>query len=60
MEELRIFRSMGIDFVLVVPETSFNIEDAKKIVKIAGGQLLTIKDWNEFPELISDIINSRF
>lgn len=60
LEELRIFRSMGIDFVLVVPDTSFNLMDAKKIVKIAGGQLLTIKDWNEFPNLISDIIKSRF
>ncbi len=60
LNELRIFRSMGIDFILVVPETSFNLKDAKKIVKIAGGQLLTIKDWNEFPQLISDIIKSKF
>jgi hypothetical protein len=30
------------------------------MVKIAGGQLLTIKDWNDFPKLISDIIKSRF
>ena len=60
LDELRIFRSMGIDFILVVPETSFNIKDAKKIVKIAGGQLLTIRDWNEFPQLISDIIKSKF
>jgi Mg-chelatase subunit ChlD len=59
MEELRIFRSMGVDFVLVVPETSFNTDDAKKIVKIAGGQLLTLKDWEEFPDLISEIINSK-
>ena len=60
LNELRIFRSMGIDFILVVPETSFNLKDANKIVKIAGGQLLTIKDWNEFPQLISDIIKSKF
>ena len=60
LNELRIFRSMGIDFILVVPETSFNLKDAKKIVKIAGGQLLTLKDWNEFPQLISDIIKSKF
>ncbi len=60
LNELRIFRSMGIDFILVVPENSFNLKDAKKIVKIAGGQLLTIKDWNEFPQLISDIIKSKF
>ncbi len=60
LNELRIFRSMGIDFILVVPEASFNLKDAKKIVKIAGGQLLTIKDWNEFPQLISDIIKSKF
>ncbi|TFG24850.1 MAG: VWA domain-containing protein [Promethearchaeota archaeon] len=60
LNELRIFRSMGIDFILVVPETSFNLKDAKKIIKIAGGQLLTIKDWNEFPQLISDIIKSKF
>ena len=59
-EELRIFRSMGVDFILVVPETSFSKDDAKKIVKIAGGQLLTLKDWKEFPKLISDIIKSKF
>jgi Mg-chelatase subunit ChlD len=60
MKELRIFRSMGIDFILVCPETSFNLEEAEKMVKIAGGQLLTISDWNNFPKLISDILNSRF
>lgn len=59
-EELRILRSMGIDFILVVPENSFNKDEAKKIVKIAGGTLLTIKDYNEFPKLISDIMKSRF
>ena len=60
MEELRKFRSMGIDFILICPEASFNINEAEKMVKIAGGQLLTINDWNEFPQLISDIIKSRF
>ncbi|MFX1297199.1 MAG: VWA domain-containing protein, partial [Promethearchaeota archaeon] len=60
MEELRIFRSMDVDFVLVVPETSYNLEDSKKMVKIAGGQLLTIENWEDFPKLISDIINSKF
>ena len=60
MEELRIFRSMGVDFILVCPETSFNMEEAKKMVKIAGGELLSISDWNEFPNLISEIIRSRF
>jgi len=59
-EDLRILRSMGVDFILVVPEQNFNVEDAQKIVKIAGGQLLTIKDWNEFPDLIADILKSRF
>ena len=58
-EDLRILRSMGVDFILVVPEQNFNVADAQKIVKIAGGQLLTIKDWSEFPDLISDIIKSR-
>jgi len=60
LEELRIFRSMGVDFILVCPETSFNLEEAKKMVKIAGGELLTIDNWQEFPNLISDIIRSRF
>ncbi|MFX1323573.1 MAG: VWA domain-containing protein [Promethearchaeota archaeon] len=60
VEELRIFRSMGVDFILVCPEASYNLKDAKKMVKIAGGQLLTIKDWDEFPKLISEIIKSRF
>jgi Mg-chelatase subunit ChlD len=60
IEELRVFRSMGIDFILVCPETSYNLKDAEKMVKIAGGQLLTIKDYDEFPKLISEVINSRF
>ncbi|TXT67036.1 MAG: VWA domain containing CoxE-like protein [Promethearchaeota archaeon] len=60
MNELRIFRSMGIDFILVCPEESFNLDEAKKMVKIAGGQLLTITRWEEFPDLISEILRSRF
>jgi len=60
IEELRTFRSLGIDFILVCPEESYNLKEAKKMVKIAGGQLITIKDYNEFPRLISEIINSRF
>jgi Mg-chelatase subunit ChlD len=60
MEELRLFRSLGIDFILICPETSFDLKEAERMVKIAGGQLLTVKDWNDFPKLISDIIKSRF
>ena len=59
-EELRKFRSLNVDFILVSPESSFNLKEAKKMVKLAGGQLLTIKDWNEFPKLMSEIIKSRF
>ncbi len=58
--EFRKMRSLGIDFILVCPEDSYNFKEAKKMVKVAGGQLLTIKDWNEFPKLISEIIKSRF
>ncbi|MFX0057674.1 MAG: VWA domain-containing protein [Candidatus Hodarchaeota archaeon] len=59
MQELRIMRSLGVDFILICPETSYNLKESEHMVKIAGGQLLTIKDWNEFPKLISDIIKSR-
>jgi Mg-chelatase subunit ChlD len=59
IEELRIFRSLGVDFILVCPETQFNLKEAEKMVKVAGGQLLTIKDYEEFPKLISDIIKSK-
>ena len=60
VEKLRIFRSMDINFILVCPEQSYNLKEAKKMTKIAGGQLLTIDDWEKFPKLISDIINSKF
>jgi Mg-chelatase subunit ChlD len=60
IHELRVMRSLGVDFILICPETSYNLKEAEKMVKTAGGQLLTIKDWNEFPKLISDIIKSRF
>ncbi len=60
MQEFRKMRSLGVDFILVCPEMSYNLEESKKIVKVAGGQLLTIKNWDEFPKLISEIIKSRF
>ena len=60
MQEFRVMRSLGVDFILVCPETSYNLKEANKMVKVAGGQLLTIKDWDEFPKLISEIIKSRF
>jgi Mg-chelatase subunit ChlD len=60
IEELRKFRSLNVDFILVSPESSFNLKEAEKMVKISGGQLLTISDWSEFPKLMSDIIKSRF
>ncbi|MFX1488395.1 MAG: VWA domain-containing protein [Promethearchaeota archaeon] len=60
INEFRVMRSLGVDFILVCPESSYNLKEAEKIVKVAGGQLLTIKDWNEFPKLISEIIKSRF
>lgn len=58
--EFRKMRSLGVDFILVCPETSYNLNEAKKMVKVAGGQLLSIKNWEDFPKLFSDIINSRF
>ncbi len=60
LQEFRIMRSLGVDFILVCPETSYNLKEAKKMVKVAGGQLLTINNWDEFPKLISEIIKSRF
>ncbi len=60
LTEFRKMRSLGVDFILVCPEASYNFEDAKKMVKVAGGQLLSIKNWDDFPKLFSDIINSRF
>ena len=60
MHELRVMISLVVDFILICPETSYNLKEAEKMVKTAGGQLLTIKDWKEFPKLISDIIKSRF
>lgn len=56
---LRAFKSLQVDFILVCPEKQFNIKESEKIVKTAGGQLLTVKDWDRFPELITKIISSR-
>jgi len=60
IEELRILRSMNVDFIIVCPKTQFNLKEAEKMAKVAGGQLLTLNDWNEFPKLIADIIKSKF
>jgi Mg-chelatase subunit ChlD len=60
IEELRVLRSMGVNFILICPKDSYNLKEANKMVKVAGGQLLVVDDWEKFPELVSDIINSRF
>ncbi len=60
IEEFRKMRSLNVNFILVCPENSYNLKEANKMVKAVGGQLLTIKSWNEFPKLLSDIIKSRF
>jgi len=60
LQEFRVMHSLGVDFILVCPETSYNLKEANKMVKVAGGQLITIKDWDAFPKLISEIIKSRF
>ena len=59
-EILRAFKSLNVDFILVCPEKQYNIKESEKIVKLAGGQLLKVKNWEKFPELISNIINNRF
>lgn len=59
-ETLRAFKSLGVDFILVCPENQYNIKESEKIIKLAGGQLLKVKKWEKFPELISSIINNRF
>jgi len=57
-EILRAFKSLQVDFILVCPE-KHNIKESEKIIKLAGGQLLKVEDWEKFPELITNIINSR-
>ena len=46
--------------LVIMPFPSFNLKEAKRMVKVAGGQLLSIKNWEDFPKVFSDIINSRF
>ncbi len=57
---LRVFKSLGVDFILVCPEKQYNMRESEKILKLAGGQLLTVKNWEDFPKLITNIINTRF
>lgn len=57
---LRVFKSLGVDFILVCPEKQYNMRESEKILKLAGGQLITVKNWENFPKLITNIINTRF
>jgi len=57
---LRVFKSLGVDFILVCPEKQYNMRESEKILKLAGGQLLTVKNWENFPKLIANIINTKF
>jgi hypothetical protein len=59
-ETLRAFKSLNVDFILVCPDKQYNIKESEKIIKLAGGQLLKVKEWEQFPELITNIINSSF
>lgn len=60
IEQLKILRSIGVNSIVVCPESQFNLKEAEKMARIAGGRLLTIKEWEDFPKLIADIIKSKF
>jgi Mg-chelatase subunit ChlD len=55
-DELKKMKSLNIKFILVVPYENYDAKFAKKLAKISGGQLLTVRNWEEFPKLIADII----
>lgn len=56
VEELKKLKSLNVKFIIVVPYENYDVKLAKKLSKIAGGQLLTVKNWEEFPKLIADIV----
>ena len=58
IEEIKKLKSIGVKLILVVPYENFDVKFAKKFSKIANGQLLTVKKWEDFPKLISNIISN--
>ncbi len=59
-ETLRAFKSLGTEFILVCPEKEYNKKQSEKMIKLAGGQIITVDSWESFPEKFVSIINSRF
>lgn len=58
-KELEKMRDHNIQFVMVVPKFNYSPVLAKRMVKIAGGALLTLDQWRNFPKLISDIVSKK-
>ncbi len=59
-ESLRSFKSLGVEFILICPEKKYNAMQSEKMIKLAGGQLIEVDNWESFPEKLTAIINARF
>ncbi|MHA1797099.1 MAG: VWA domain-containing protein, partial [Candidatus Helarchaeota archaeon] len=58
-EYLQRLQEFNVRFLIVVPKMNYHGSLAKKMVDITSGQLLTFRNWREFPKKISEILSER-
>ncbi|OLS31818.1 MAG: hypothetical protein HeimAB125_15130, partial [Candidatus Heimdallarchaeota archaeon AB_125] len=48
---------MGATSTLILPHTGFGIGNIQSILNAAQAELITVKDWKDFPEIVSEILS---
>ena len=48
---------LGATCTLIVPHTMFGMGNIQSILNAAQAELVTVKDWKDFPEIVSEILS---
>ncbi|MCF2138011.1 MAG: VWA domain-containing protein [Candidatus Thorarchaeota archaeon] len=56
MEEIA---DMGVTSLLAIPVSTYGIGNIQAIIESASAQMVPIKSWDNFPELVSEILSRR-
>ena len=57
LEHMRKIAEMGATSTLIVPHTMFGVGNIQSILQAANAELVPVRDWKNFPEVVSRILS---
>ena len=56
-DHMRKIADMGTTSTLIVPHTMFGMGNIQSILQTANAELVPVRDWKDFPEVVSEILS---